>query len=353
MAVWLRVTVGMLGLLFVSPASAWAQGEFGVDIRYSIRPDGGGSLVANPVPGGQGSISWARCADGGDVCEPVSAGPNDRLLEVGDAPLGSVFEATATHDGQTASARSLPYQGAVSALNPPGVVGRLRVGALVRPTAADWTGGWGREFSFLQTQACSSPGGGSCLVIADQYYWNRCPGAGAVLDARFEGWYVRVIDRRTGDGVVFPGFAVLRPEVLKPIEPSQAAAAGTFGPIAPADAPPESTCGRPDPFPVLQAPPAATESGPGATVTLLRKGKTRRGIVLGWARCPDACTVHLAARRRTRMVGTSRRIAAGKRHSLLLPKRRIARLGGRRVRVAVHVDRHRLAARTVTLPRRR
>ena len=34
-------------------------------------------------------------------------------------------------------------------------------------------------------------------IFAEGRGWNRCPGAGAVLDRRHEGGYVRVIDRRT------------------------------------------------------------------------------------------------------------------------------------------------------------
>lgn len=169
-------------------------------------------------------------------------------LHVGDVPAGTVFEATATYAGESASARSAPYLGRVSATAPPGLPGRLRVGALVRPMAARWMGGWGNERSYLQTQACRDRMGHGCVVIADQFYWNHCPGVGAVLDPRCVGWYVRAIDRRFGRDVAFPTFAVGKPEALRPSQPSPASGVATFGPIRPAAGPPESRCGRVGPW---------------------------------------------------------------------------------------------------------
>ena len=242
------VRLVVVGLLLVVPAAAWGQPALTVGISYGIDSDGSGLLEASTYPYGGATISWRLCPGGGSVCTPVSGSANDgQLLDVGDAPAGTVFEVTAIRDGQSASARSVPYLGRMSAAAGPGLTGALRVGALVRPTPASWTGGWGRDSPYLQTQVCRDRTGGECVVIADQGRWNRCPGAGAVLDRRHEGGYVRVIDRRT----VFLGPHTLAgiplptaPEQIAPITPSPTAAAATFGPITAAIGPPESTCGR-------------------------------------------------------------------------------------------------------------
>lgn len=275
------------------------------------------------------------------MCEPGwGGGPSDRELQVGDAPRGSVFEATATHAGQTASARTVPYRGAVSAVRPPGLLGRPRVGALVRPEPASWTGGWGREVSFLQTQVCRRSRTG-CVVIADDFYWDPCPGAGAVLDERYRGWYLWVVDRRIDRHTAFASFAAGYPEALDPIEPGPAAAAKGFGRIARATGPARSTCGRPDPRYTTN-------------VRLLRTAKvTRRRAVLGSIRCRRACRVTLTARHGSRTIKTTRRFTDGKRHLLLHSRRGIARLRGRRVRVSVDVGGRRLATRSVSIPHQR
>lgn len=234
----LRVLAALTVLALAAPASAAAR--YGVQIDYDIAADGRGVLVANPTPDGRGSIAWSRCR--GIACEPAGSG---RLLHVADALPGSVYTATATDGADSATARSDPFLGPVTAVAPPRLAGAPRVNALVRPVRALWTGGWGREASFLQTQACRDAAGTSCVVIADAFYWNRCPGAGAVIHPRYEGWYLRVVDRRMRRNAVFALYAVSRPEELTPIRPSRAAAATVVGPIGPAQGPPASECGQP------------------------------------------------------------------------------------------------------------
>ena len=246
---WVRcVRIAVVGLLVVVPAAASGQPALTtVGISEGIDSHGGGLLTARGFPYGGESISWRICPGGGSACTPVPGRPNDEhQLDAGDAPAGTVFEATATRGGQSASARSVPYLGRMSATAGPGLVGALHVGALVRPTPATWRGGWGRDAPFLQTQVCRDRTGSGCVVIADQGRWNRCPGAGAVLDRRHEGGYVRVIDHRTRLQGPYPAVLVLisAPEQISPFTPSPTAAAATFGPITPAIGPPESSCGR-------------------------------------------------------------------------------------------------------------
>jgi hypothetical protein len=341
---WLAA--GIASLALAAPAAAGAQTElYGVALSYNIDLNTGrGELIANPVPNGNvGTIAWRRCPAGGDVCEAGwGGGPEDGLLEVGDAPAGSVFEATATYGGRSVSARSLPYLGPVRTIRPPGLTGHLRVGGLVRPLAATWGGGWGNEQSRLQTQVCRIRSG-PCKVIADGVYWDRCPGAGAVLAARYQGWYVRVVDQRVGRDTAWAAYAVGAPEALMPLAPTPAQAAATFGPIRAAAGRAESTCGRPDPR--LQ-PPA------GSARLRRRARSTPAGVALGSVSCTRACRVTLVARHGQRRVRLVLRLRAHRRRALVLPWVRLASLGGRTLRVSVSIGGRRVGAARVTLPTR-
>jgi hypothetical protein len=257
----------------------------------------------------------------GCVRAGLGRGALDRELEVGDAPAGSVFEATATYRGRSVSARSVPYLGSVRAVRPPGLTGHLRVGGLVQPVAAAWTGGWGSERSHLQTQVCRH---GSCKVIADDVYWDRCPGAGAVLPARYAGWHVRVVDQRVGRDIGWPDFAVGTPEALKPLEPLPAQAAATFGPIRSATGP----------------------------YLLCRARSTPAGVVLGSVSCTPSCRVTVVARHGKRRARLVLRLRAHRRHALVLSWARVARLGGRSLRVSVWIGGRQVGAGRVTLPTR-
>ena len=169
-----------------------------MSISYEIGHDGRGELIANLIPDGSGTYSWMRCAAGGSGCAPVAASDGNRVLDVGRAAPGTVFVATGTHGTTTSSARSLPYRGRVRTITAPRMTGKLRVGALARPVAARWVGGWGNDRNLLQLQVCHSRSGARCVVISDSVYENRYPGTGAILDPRYRGWFVRVVDQRIG-----------------------------------------------------------------------------------------------------------------------------------------------------------
>jgi hypothetical protein len=332
---WLAA--GIASLALAAPAAAGAQDDLTrVDIGYGIEANGRGLLIANPAPYHRGTIAWERCPDGGSVCEPGwGGGPYDDELVVGDAPRGSVFQVTATYRGRSVSARSVPYLGRVQAVRPPGLAGHLHVGGLVRPLAATWTGGWGNETSRLQTQVCRRRSG-DCEVVADGEYWNRCPGAGAVLQSAHEGWYVRVVDQRVGHDTAWPAFAITAPGVLAPLEPSPAQAAATFGPIRPAAGARESTCGLP--------------SRPGSAHLLRRARSTPAGALLGSVTCPRSCRVTLVARHGKRRARVVFHLRARQRRGLVLPWSRLAGLGGRSLEVSVSIGGRDVGARRVTLP---
>jgi hypothetical protein len=90
-------------------------------------------------------------------------------------------------------------------------------------------------------------------VIADQFYWRKCPGAGAVLTFNHAGRYVRIIDERIGRNTVFALFLPFSPESLSPRQPNPTATATVAGPVATAPWKPESTCGLPPPRVKLKA----------------------------------------------------------------------------------------------------
>lgn len=321
-----------------SPVATAQDTSFRTKISYYIDADGTGMLIANPAPYGQGSVSWAACPTGG-MCYSAASDPrSDRVLHVGDAEVGTVFVATAVHQSQMARATSVPYLGPVRALTPPRIKGPLRVGALVKPLAGSWSGGFGHETSFLQTQVCRSASGSGCVVVADAFYWDKCPGAGAVLTAAYLGWYVRVIDKRMGPDAVFPAFRVPSPARLRPIQPGAAAAATVAGPIAHGRGRPESNCGLPPSF-ALAAHPAR------------RHGR----LELGRITCPQRCRVRVVIRqgsRRVRLAHTLSTSAASRR--LLLPARLARRLkpgvATASVSIAARTGRHTISSRRIVLP---
>jgi hypothetical protein len=189
--------------------------------KFSYADDSnGGLLVGNPVPDGSwGTISWEACPPG-TPCYSVSPdSTTDRVLHVGRVAAGTVFRATASDGQDSITATSDPYEGPLSVVQPTRISGQLRVGHVVRAIAGTWSGGWGGEQPVLQLQACRTKRSTSCEVIASTFWWERCGGVGALLTKRYEGWYLRVGDNRPGrvGDVVFPTFAVRRPQDLHPL----------------------------------------------------------------------------------------------------------------------------------------
>ncbi len=158
-----------------------------------------------------------------------------------DEPAGTAF--TATQDGVTV--RSQPWRGLLRATAPPRVEGAIRVGGFVRPLAATWEGGWGRETDWLQLQVCRTPAGAECIVILDEIKFGRCrPGGGRLVPARYEGRWLRVTDRRIDQRQPFTQEGYSAPEGVRPQVPGSAGIAGAVvGQIAAGPAPAED-CGQ-------------------------------------------------------------------------------------------------------------
>ena len=322
-------------LVWSSTASGQTATDYGVTLLYGVNSDGTGTLIANPTKGG--SVSWQACPPG-DNCRPVASRPTlDRALDVGTAPAGTVFVATATNGPQTATARSVPYLGGVRSNAPPSIDGTLRVGALIKPVAGSWSGGWGTERSVLQTQICRRANGTGCVVVADQIYWNKCASAGAVLASHHAGRYVRVIEQRLGRDIAFTPVGIPLPSDIEPLEPAPARAATIAGPIRPASGPAESKCGPPPP-----------------RVTLARRAVRRGGrLELGRISCVSRCTVRIdVSQKRHRKLSYARTFTKPRgAKRLMLPVRATGRIKAGSFKVSVFFGREMISTRRVTASR--
>jgi len=207
--------------------------------------------------------------------------------------------------------------------------------AFVRPLAAAWSGGWGREAERLQLQACTTPEGARCKVIVDEIKFGSCqPGGGRLLPARYEGFWLRVADRRIDRRQPFTLEGYSWPEGVGPNQGAPGVAVATVGRVGPGAAP-ATDCGR-DSF----APPQAT-----IRATIVRVAGRR--LVTTTVRCPAACRVELRARQGSREVTVTRGLSKGT--DVALPWAAARRLRPGRIGVRVRVDGRVVAERAATL----
>jgi hypothetical protein len=305
--------VALLG----APGVAAAAHNGRPTLYYFVQPDGSGVLTASYGH----PVAWERCAPDGGCAPYQDADGDDQRVTARDEAPGTRFRAT--QDGVTLT--SEPWSGRVRARRPPGVEGEVRVGGRVRPNAADWLGGWGRETDWLQLQACRTEAGADCRVIYDEIKFGECsPGGGRRLPARYEGWWLRVADARIDTQQPFTQEGYLVPEGVAPHEPSEARAVAVVGRIAEGPAPGED-CMR---------------GGP-QIVTLRRAivPAERGRLVVADIGCPfDRCAIAIRLRQGGRTV-TERRTLRGGRTAVALPRRAARRLrSGRKVAVRVVVE---------------
>jgi hypothetical protein len=224
----------VLGLtLLVAPIAVAAEPATDMLIQWGINGDGRGHVLANPVPDGSwGSITWEACTPDG-ACNRVAPSPTlDKVLDVGDAPVGTTFVATASDGTRSVSGTSIPYRGRLELFSPPTVVGSARTGHFVRPLPATWLGGWGDERPLMQLQVCKTRRDDSCKVIAATFGWDKCPGAGARIAPRYRGWFLRVAEAHEGSDIVLAGRGYIRPEDIEPMRASPITAVATVARIA-------------------------------------------------------------------------------------------------------------------------
>ena len=322
----------LISLALSATASARHNGDPYVD--HYVRADGSGLLIANP---GGHPVAWGICPADGSPCSPHDDGDGDpQLLAVRDEPPGTVF--TATQEGVTA--RSEPWRGRVRATAPPGVQGEVRVGGLVRPLAATWAGGWGREDDWLQLQVCGTPGGADCVVILDEIKFGRCrPGGGRLLPARYEGRWLRVVDVRIARAQPFTQEGYTAPEWVRPNVPGPPGIAGAvLGRVARGPAP-AADCGGQLPH---------LRRGPRALLPArIRQGANGR-FAAASVTCPTRCRLVLTVRQRGRSHTLRRTLAPG-RSTVALPRTLLRRLRSGPLKLRATVEGTPLATRRARL----
>ena len=320
-----------LSVVLLATPLAVARHNGPITLNHYVEPDGTGLLISNP---GGHPVSWQLCLPAGLACQPYDDGDGDpQLLVVRDESPGAVF--AATQDWVTV--RSEPWLGRLRASGPPRVVGKVRVGGVVRPLAAPWQGGWGRERDWLQLQACRTPRGDGCVVILDEIKYGSCrSGGGRRLPARYGGRWLRVTDQRIDRDQPFTLEGYSAPEGVRPHTPGQPGiAAAMVGQIT---AGPETgeDCG--------------VWSSSSATVRLrgrITANPESRSVIASVA-CRRRCRLALTIRQRTNAHTIRRRLAAG-RSTITLPRRLVQRLRPGQLSVAASVNGYGLAARNARL----
>lgn len=310
-------------LLAVAPAAtALAHHNGAPTVDHYVKPDGTGQLIANP---GGHPLTWDRCSPDG-TCERLAE--TDQFLRTGDPPPGTTF--VATQDGT--SVRSQPWGGLVRATAPPRLEGEPAVGSLVRPLAATWTGGWGREADWLQLQACRTAEGGDCVVMVDEIKHRPCePGGGRYLPGWARGRWLLVVDTRIDQSQPFSAEGYFAPEGVRPnVATGSGTAVAAFGPVGEG---------------------AARRSGcPWRTRVQLNRVHLPYPI-FGQVTCPGRCTVQWRVRQGRR---TIHRRVRGAYVTLSLDPPASQRLRSGRAHLRIRVDGRVVRSATVTVraPRR-
>lgn len=317
-----------LAMVLAVPSLAGAQSpQRDTRVDYYINTAGEGVLIATPTPDDWGEPTWRECPPDGSGCRFVGT-VGQRTLRVGNPPAGTRFEATMTGNGMSITRQSDPWRGTLRHSRAPRVEGPIRAGALVHPKPARWVGGWGFERPLLQLAACRSPRGRSCEALAETELWDKCGRAGAVIDPRYQGWYLRVADQRYARVPIFPP---VRPKRLSEIAVRRAGpnvAVAVVGRIKAPGGPRASRCN-------------------GVRSYLWPMARTERSFERGGERivarvaCPRRCRAVVTLRQGKRRVRFARTLPPLRtsRARLVLPADRARRLRrDRPARIDVRVD---------------
>jgi hypothetical protein len=286
-------------------------------------------LIANPTPdGGKGKIvAWRICALGAP-CQSIAVN-DDRSLAPGDVAAQTVFEADAlADDGTMTTARSKPWLGRVTASAPPTVAGTPAVGQLIRPVPASWAGGWQGDDDLLKLEACKDAAGEKCETVSAQGEDPPvCPGAAAVLGRRYEGWWLRAVDRRISAQSAFAGVGYSAARFIPIAKPSRVTVRSELvGPIQRGDGA-FRECVRP-------------------RIQILRRVRqTPRAIVFATIACTTTCDVQLRLRDTRRTI--KRHLEFTGSGEVTLPSR--TGIAGRTVHIRVIVNGRHSAQRRVRL----
>jgi hypothetical protein len=289
-------------------------------------------LVANPVPdGSRGRVAAWRMCPAAAACQPVATdGRDDRSIEPGDVAPGTRFEAdVVADDGETTTDRSKPWLGRVTVVTPAAVTGTLRVGHLVSPVPASWSGGWAGDYDLLRLEACRSPSARRCETLSAQGEDPPvCPGADAVLGRRYAGWWVRAVNKRVSADSVSAGVGYAQPRDI-PLSRSTPmnVRSELVGPVLPGRGA-FAECAKP-------------------RITILGRvhRAARRPITLASVICTSGCDVRLVVRDSRRTI--RRTVEPTRFGSIRLPAR--TRLVGPTAKVRIVVNGRHRAARRVRL----
>ncbi len=326
---WRTVGLGLAAataLVFCAPAA----GQQAQITQRVFTDEGLPYLVGNPVPdGSKGTvIAWRECRPG-VPCRALAAEGRGDFIEPGDVPAGTTFEMDALSDsGVLTTDRSIPWQGRVASTSSPGVSGALRVGRIVLPRAASWTGGWEGDYDRFNLEACRTAAGLSCEALAAQGEDPLvCPGGGAVLGHRYLGWWVRAVDGRLARDSVFAGVGYSQPrDIPLPAASATVVRSGLVGPVR-ASRGAFAECGKPR-----------------VQIFKNRIGEARRPTFAAVG-CTSTCDVVLVVRDARRTI--RRRVDVET--NGLVGLRLHRRLSGKSVRVRVIVNGHQRARRVVLL----
>lgn len=204
-----------------TPTTYGAPTRYGVEIQAIYDNAGNPVLNANFSPNGAlATPSWSICGPADvNTCTPTTAN-HEGELTAGPTPAGTVFQATATYNDHSYTARSATWQGTVRAITPPRLEGPARYNSAVTPLPATWAGGWGSEFDLVSVQACRTRDATHCVNLSPQkgYGFSDQP---PIVGAWFTGWYLFAFDQRLARDTAFAEPAYLSAAAIPPVKASQ------------------------------------------------------------------------------------------------------------------------------------
>lgn len=205
-------------------------------IQAVFDSQGNPSLVAN-FSGAGPTPRWSICPPpptSGCVETKATRFP---FLSPGPEPAGTAFVATATAGSRSYRA-TVTWQGRVTAVMPPRVVGRPTFRGHVTAIAGQWTGGWGTESDQLGVEACRTRSGEGCVVLSGGQLGCAGQPARAFVGGWLPGMYLFAFDLRlardeacAGVGYSYPG--AVRPWPIQQIVSRSAPVGPVRGPPRP------------------------------------------------------------------------------------------------------------------------
>src|SRR3954462_6795338 len=219
--------------------------------------------------GSHAPVFWQACL--GSDCRSFQGD----AWHPGETAAGTVFTAYASGEGASVSG----WRGRIAATSAPALGGNAVVGGTVWPVAAVWSGGWSGELDDLRVEAGKAATGRT--LSAPDWVSGERDGA-VVLGPDVAGWSLHVADRRRNRLEVRPQIFISDPGEVPPLNPGPLVAVSPSTDVA------APTVSAPDVKP--GAPPLI----PGPLVALRKRAsRTRSGVVVGSAACPQRCTLRL------------------------------------------------------------